>query len=379
MVADSSVAVGDIDLLDDGEHDRVVAEWNDTEHEVPADITLVDLFDRQVALTPDATALVFEGERLTYAEFDARVNRLARHLVSLGVGPDTLVGLAIARSLDLFVGMYAIVKAGAGYVPIDPTQPADRNDYIVATAAPIRVLSTVRDHVEFPDVDTIDIDTLDTSNLSSEPLRDNDRRAPLRSRNLAYVIFTSGSTGRPKGVGVSHDAIVNRLLWMQGEYALTPRDVVLQKTPSTFDVSVWEFFWALQVGASVVIAVPDGHRDPIYLLDVIARERVSVVHFVPSMMSVFTPEALRRPDAGASLRTVFASGEALAPATAHSLRRALPQVSVHNLYGPTEAAVDVTYHAVSDADTAVVPIGSPVWNTDVRVLDSSLRPVPVGG
>ncbi|WP_255182507.1 non-ribosomal peptide synthase/polyketide synthase [Rhodococcus sp. 06-1460-1B] len=378
VVSDSSVAVGDIDLLDDGEHDRVVAEWNDTEHEVPADITLVDLFDRQVALTPDATALVFEDERLTYAEFDARVNRLARHLVSLGVGPDTLVGLAIARSLDLFVGMYAIVKAGAGYVPIDPTQPADRNDYIVATAAPIRVLSTVRDHVEFPDVDTIDIDTLDTSSLSSEPLRDNDRRAPLRSRNLAYVIFTSGSTGRPKGVGVSHDAIVNRLLWMQGEYALTPRDVVLQKTPSTFDVSVWEFFWALQVGASVVIAVPDGHRDPIYLLDVIARERVSVVHFVPSMMSVFVPEVERRRSAGASLRLMFASGEALPPTTARALRRAVASVELHNLYGPTEAAVDVTYHAVTDSDSDVMPIGAPVWNTAVYVLDSRLHPTPVG-
>ncbi|WP_256980998.1 MULTISPECIES: non-ribosomal peptide synthase/polyketide synthase [unclassified Rhodococcus (in: high G+C Gram-positive bacteria)] len=378
VVADPSLSVGDIDLLDDGERDRVVTAWNRTEHEVPDQVTLVDLFDRQVAVTPDAQALVFEGERLTYAEFAGRANRLARLLVSVGVGPDSLVGLAIGRSLDLFVGMYAIVKAGAGYVPIDPSQPADRNEYIVATAAPVRVLSTTRDHVEFAGVETVDIDTVDVSGLSPLPLSDAERTAPLRASNLAYVIFTSGSTGRPKGVGVSHEAIVNRLLWMQHEYGLSAGDVVLQKTPSTFDVSVWEFFWALQNGASVAIAVPDGHRDALYLLDVIAREHVSVVHFVPSMMSVFVPEVERRRASGASLRLVFASGEALAPTTARALRRAIAGVELHNLYGPTEAAVDVTYHAVTDEDSEVMPIGAPVWNTSVYVLDSRLNPTPVG-
>ncbi|OZE93715.1 non-ribosomal peptide synthetase [Rhodococcus sp. 15-2388-1-1a] len=378
VTAAPAVAVGEIDLLDSVEQKSVLAFGSGQAHEIPGGTTLVDRFDARVEQTPDAQALVFEDVRLTYAELDARANRLARYLMSVGVGTDSTVGLAVGRSIELLVGMYAIVKAGAAYVPIDPAQPAERNEYIVSTAAPVRVLSSTRDHVEFPSVETVDIDTVDVSEYSSAPVTDAERTAPLRAENLAYVIFTSGSTGRPKGVGVSHAAIVNRLSWMQHEYPLGPQDVVLQKTPATFDVSVWEFFWAFQIGASVVVAVPEGHRDPSYLLDVIAREQVSVVHFVPSMMSVFAPEALRRPDAGASLRTVFASGEALAPATAHSLRRALPQVSVHNLYGPTEAAVDVTYHAVTDADTAVVPIGSPVWNTDVYVLDSSLRPVPVG-
>ncbi|OZF40216.1 non-ribosomal peptide synthetase [Rhodococcus sp. 14-2483-1-2] len=378
VTAAPAVAVGEIDLLDSVEQKSVLAFGSGQAHEIPGGTTLVDRFDARVEQTPDAQALVFEDDRLTYAELDARANRLARYLMSVGVGTDSTVGLAVGRSIELLVGMYAIVKAGAAYVPIDPAQPAERNEYIVSTAAPVRVLSSTRDHVEFPGVETVDIDTVDVSEFSSAPVTDAERTAPLRGENLAYVIFTSGSTGRPKGVGVSHAAIVNRLSWMQHEYPLGPQDVVLQKTPATFDVSVWEFFWAFQIGASVVVAVPEGHRDPSYLLDVIAREQVSVVHFVPSMMSVFAPEALRRPDAGASLRTVFASGEALAPATAHSLRRALPQVSVHNLYGPTEAAVDVTYHAVTDADTAVVPIGSPVWNTAVYVLDSSLRPVPVG-
>ncbi|OZE38564.1 hypothetical protein CH256_06700 [Rhodococcus sp. 05-2254-6] len=378
ITAAPAAAVGDIDLLDSVERNSVLEFGSGPAHEIPGGTTLVGQFDARVEQTPDAQALVFEDVRLTYAELDARANRLARYLLSVGVGTDSTVGLAVGRSIELLVGMYAIVKAGAAYVPIDPSQPSERNEYIVSTASPVRVLSSTRDHVEFPGVETVDIDTVDVSEFSSAPVTDAERTAPLRAENLAYVIFTSGSTGRPKGVGVSHAAIVNRLLWMQHEYPLGPQDVVLQKTPATFDVSVWEFFWAFQVGASVVVAVPEGHRDPSYLLDVIAREHVSVVHFVPSMMSVFAPEAQRRPEAGESLRTVFASGEALAPATAHSLRRALPQVSVHNLYGPTEAAVDVTYHAVSDADTAVVSIGSPVWNTAVRVLDSSLRPVPVG-
>ncbi|WP_036544394.1 AMP-binding protein, partial [Nocardia rhamnosiphila] len=173
---------------------------------------------------------------------------------------------------------------------------------------------------------------------------DADRRAPLRPSNTAYVIFTSGSTGRPKGVAVSHAAIVNRLVWMQSEYGLTASDVVLQKTPSTFDVSVWEFFWPLQVGARLVVAKPDGHRDPEYLAEVI---------------------------------DVFSSGEALAPKPAHRLRE-LTGTAVHNLYGPTEAAVDVTFHEVTDADAVSVPIGAPVFNTRVYVLDGRLRPVPVG-
>ncbi|MEZ5153503.1 AMP-binding protein [Rhodococcus zopfii] len=190
------------------------------------------------------------------------------------------------------------------------------------------------------------------------------------------MIFTSGSTGRPKGVSVSHAAIVNRLVWMQAEYGLSSADVVLQKTPFTFDVSVWELFWPLQVGARLVVARPDGHRDPGYLVRAIVEYGVSVVHFVPSMLSVFVAEP-SVVDAR-SLRLVFASGEALPGSVALRLRELLPSVRVHNLYGPTEAAVDVTFHEVSDADRVSVPIGVPVWNTQVFVLDARLAPVPVG-
>ncbi|OWY83199.1 non-ribosomal peptide synthetase [Rhodococcus sp. BUPNP1] len=376
VVREPEVVVGDIDLLDAGERLAVLESWNDTAHELePA--TLVDLFDARVATDPDAVAVAFEGEQLTYADFDARVNRLARHLVSQGVGPESTVGLAVRRSLDLLVGMYAIVKAGGAYVPLDPDQPADRNAYILDTAAPVAVLTTTRDAFESTAaVRTIEIDTLDVSDLPSGPITDADRIATLTPTNTAYVIFTSGSTGRPKGVAVPHGAIVNRLLWMQDEYGLGRDDVVLQKTPFTFDVSVWEFFWPLQIGARLEIALPDGHRDPAYLARVMADRGVTVAHFVPSMLAVFVAENAAA--SASSLRMVFASGEALPASVAARLRSILPGARLHNLYGPTEAAVDVTYHEVTAADSVSVPIGVPVWNTGVHVLDGRLHPVPVG-
>ncbi|MBF4481066.1 non-ribosomal peptide synthase/polyketide synthase [Rhodococcus rhodochrous] len=378
VVREPEVVVGDIDLLDADERLAVLESWNDTAHELePA--TLVDLFDARVATDPDAVAVAFEGEQLTYADFDARVNRLARHLISQGVGPETAVGLAVRRSFDLLVGMYAIVKAGGAYVPLDPDQPADRNAYILDTAAPVAVLTTTRDAFESPAAArTIEIDTLDVSDLPSGPITDADRIETLTPANTAYVIFTSGSTGRPKGVAVPHGAIVNRLLWMQDEYGLTRDDVVLQKTPFTFDVSVWEFFWPLQIGARLEIALPDGHRDPAYLARVMADRGVTVAHFVPSMLAVFVAENAAASASASSLRMVFASGEALPASVAARLRSILPGARLHNLYGPTEAAVDVTYHEVTAADEVSVPIGVPVWNTGVHVLDGRLHPVPVG-
>ncbi|OYD68941.1 non-ribosomal peptide synthetase [Rhodococcus sp. OK302] len=370
-----STAVGDIEVTNADERRRVLEEWNSTAHGVPA-ATLVELFDRQVAATPDSVALTFEGASLTYAEFDSRVNRLARHLISIGVGPDVLVGLSIRRSIDLLVALYAIVKAGGAYVPIDPDQPTERNEYVLETANPTCVLTTDRDGFRSDGTVVVAVDTIDLSGYSDARVSDGDRHTPLRPDNTAYVIFTSGSTGKPKGVAVTHRAIVNRLVWMQAEYALCGADVVLQKTPFTFDVSVWEFFWPLQVGARLVVAAVDGHREPAYLASVIAEQGVTTAHFVPSMLEVFVAEPAVRE--AVALRQVFASGEALAPNVAQELRQLLPEARLHNLYGPTEAAVDVTFHEVTDADSSSVPIGAPVWNTRVLVLDSRLRPVPVG-
>ncbi|WP_368681119.1 amino acid adenylation domain-containing protein [Rhodococcus opacus] len=368
VVDNPPVSVGDIDLLDADERSALAAA-NATHHPVPAD-TLVSLFAAQAAATPDAVALVFEDRWLTYAEFDKHTDRLARYLIGIGVGPESVVAVGIRRSLDLLVAIYAIVKAGAAYLPIDPDHPAERTAYVLDTAQPVCVLTRADDTTFSTAAPVVNVDTLDLPDEDSAPIS-----TTLTADNTAYVIFTSGSTGRPKGVAVTHGAIVNRLQWMQHEYRLTSDDAVMQKTPVTFDVSVWELFWPLQVGATLVIAAPDGHRDPDYLATLIRRHRITTMHFVPSMLSVFTAEpAAAQCD---SLRLVFCSGEALTPEQV-SRFRAVSRADLHNLYGPTEAAVDVTYWETGAADTVTVPIGSPVWNTQLHVLDSRLHPVPNG-
>ncbi|WP_036528987.1 non-ribosomal peptide synthetase, partial [Nocardia sp. CNY236] len=386
VTADPDVVIGDIDLLAPEERARLLSEVNDTAREVPAQ-TLASLFDAQVAATPEAIALEFADERWTYRELHERVNRIARTLIGAGVGPGTVVALALRRSTELVVGMYAVVQTGAAYLPLDPDQPADRIDYILTTARPEMILYREADGFGLDwqsSVALLSIDGIEQqpgfATTSGAPIVDHERTRPLRPQHPAYVIFTSGSTGRPKGVVVGHAAIVNRLLWMQHEYPIGLDDAVLQKTPATFDVSVWELFWPLQTGASMVVAQPDGHRDPVYLARIIAEKQITTVHFVPSMLSVFVAgletennEELLAP----RLRQVFTSGEALPASTAARLR-ALTGARLHNLYGPTEAAVEVTYHEVTDADTVSVPIGRPVWNTQVFVLDGRLHPVAPG-
>ncbi|MCX5046722.1 amino acid adenylation domain-containing protein, partial [Aldersonia sp. NBC_00410] len=378
MVADPGVAVADVALLDPAERSQILRKWNDT---AVSGVTglLRDDFERQVAASVDAVAVVFEGESLTYGEFATRVNRLARHLVSIGVGPESRVATAMGRGVNLLVGIHAVVAAGAAYVPVDPDHPAERIAYVLETADPVLVLTTTADGFGTAERPVVNVDALDLSGFAAGPITDADRVAPLRADNTAYVIFTSGSTGRPKGVAVTHAAIVNQMRWRQAQYRLDESDVLLWKTPVTFDVSVWEMFWALGEGARLVVAVPDGHRDPGYLADVIEAQSVTTVHFVPSMLAVFAQSVADRPGAMrrfGSLRRVFSGGEALGTALAQRMRAF--GVAVHNLYGPAEAAVDVTYHQVTEVDIVAVPIGAPLWNTGVFVLDGRLRPVPVG-
>ncbi|MGW5289891.1 amino acid adenylation domain-containing protein [Rhodococcus pyridinivorans] len=373
---DSSARVGDIDILDSAERRIVLEEWNDTAREPEAAATLVDLFDAQVSRTPDAVAVVSGGTELTYAQFDARVNRLARHLISIGVGPETPVALAMRRSVDLLVGMYAIVKAGGAYVPVDPDQPAERNEYVLDVAEPVVVLTTSDAAFDGGRWPTVVTDTLDLSGHADTPIVDAERRAPLREHAIAYAIFTSGSTGRPKGVAVEHRSVVNQVRWVADRFGLSSDDVVLLKTPFTFDVSVWELFGTLASGARMVIAEPDGHRDPRYLASVIDEHAVTLVSFVPSMLDVFVEQLPA--GAGASLRAVQVAGEAFPPQTVARLRAALPNAAVHNLYGPTEFTVHATECVVPEHVGAVVPMGTPVWNSRAYVLDHRLRPVAPG-
>ncbi len=331
-----------------------LAAWNRTAVEYP-DVCLHELIEAQVERTPEAVAVVFEGKTLTYRELDERASALARQL------PASLVGIRAERSLEMVVGLVAILKAGGAYVPLDPAYPAERLAFMLEDAA-VPVLLT-QEHLE----GTKDIkDTKDGKDGKDE-------RDPGRA---AYAIFTSGSTGRPKGTVNSHRGIVNRLLWMQAEYGLTAEDRVLQKTPFSFDVSVWEFFWPLIVGARLVVARPGGHQDPAYLVETIERAGITTLHFVPSMLQVFVEQP--GVERCTSLRRVMASGEALPADLAKRFFARLPEgVELHNLYGPTEAAVDVTYHACRPGEERV-PIGRPVANTRIHILDREGQEVPVG-
>ncbi|OLR93667.1 non-ribosomal peptide synthetase [Actinokineospora bangkokensis] len=374
LVAHPDATPAQIDVLGDDERHLVLRGFNDTAADLP-DTTLTALLAAAAARTPHAEALVFEDRSLTHAEFDAEANRLARLLVERGAGPGRLVAVAVPRSVELVVALHAVLRAGAAYLPIDPDYPADRIGFLLEDGAPALLLTTPELDPTLPgDVPRLLL-PVDTSAHSPAPLTDADRTTPLLPEHPAYAIFTSGSTGRPKGVLVPHRGIVNRLLWTQHAYGLRTDDRVLQKTPSGFDVSVWEFFWSFLAGSALVVARPEGHRDPGYLAELIDRQRVTTVHFVPSMLQAFAAEA--DPARCTSLRRVLCSGEALPGelATRFSSEFAVP---VHNLYGPTEASVDVTSWAVTPEDGTSVPIGRPVWNTATYVLDPALRPVPPG-
>ncbi|WP_338855634.1 amino acid adenylation domain-containing protein [Gordonia hongkongensis] len=331
-----------------------------------------------VATRSDVPAIVFGSRRVSYAEFGARVDSLARHLISIGVGPDVAVAVAIPRSVELLVAIHGVVAAGGHYVPLDVDAPSDRTRYMLDTADARLVLVAAESAVALPtDVTALVVDTTVEVDPATAPVTDGERLAPLQSADAAYTLFTSGSTGRPKGVTVSHAAIVNRLEWMRDWYAIKDSDVFVQKTPVTFDVSVWELFLPFAVGATLVVAEPDRHGDPRYLAELITAEKVSVIHFVPSMLSVFLDVLGDRVGELSSLRLTFTSGEALTAPVAQALVAALPGNEVHNLYGPTEAAVDVTAHQVRAGETSV-PIGVPVPSTTTLVLDSRLQLVPSG-
>ncbi|MGV9668847.1 amino acid adenylation domain-containing protein, partial [Nocardia niigatensis] len=374
-------AVGDFDLLAVDERQRVLADWNATTVDIAAGqpraatTTLVSLFETQALRTPGEVALVQDGERLTYAEFSARVHRLARRLIAEGVGPESLVALHIRRSLDFVTAVYAVLAAGGAYVPLDPDQPAERIAHVLDTANPVRVLTTSRDAFDAGAHPVLEVDTAILAGYADHPVIDVERRAPLRPENTAYVIFTSGSTGRPKGVAVPHAAAVNQIRWITAEYGLDGDDIVLFKTPATFDVSVWELFGPLATGGRMVVATPDGHRDPLYLADVIAAERVTLTSFVPSMLRAFSAAA--DPTLLGSLRALLVAGEAFTSDAVDAFR-AISPAALHNLYGPTEFTVHATYAPVAADVSGAVPIGGPVWNSRAYVLDSRLHPVAPG-
>jgi amino acid adenylation domain-containing protein len=373
--------------LGEGERHQVLVAWNDTVVAYRGDACLHRLIEAQAARTPGAVAVACAGHELTYRDLDARAGRLAGHLRRLGVGPESLVGVAAERSLEMVVALLATLKAGGAYVPLDPDYPRERLQFMLADAgvevllaqAPLAAaLPPHRARVVLLDAeDSWEDCGPDGRGLGGRAQPTGSAAGAHHPDHPAYAIYTSGSTGRPKGVLVTHRGIVNRLLWMQDAYGLDADDRVLQKTPFGFDVSVWEFFWPLLAGARLVVAPPGAHQDAAWLARILAEEGITTVHFVPSMLRLF----LEGKDLAASCRTlrrVIASGEAL-PLDLMEQALALLGAPLHNLYGPTEAAIDVSFHACARGDRRrAVPIGRPIANVALHVLDRHGEPVPPG-
>ncbi|GAB08434.1 putative non-ribosomal peptide synthetase [Gordonia araii NBRC 100433] len=389
--------VGDAVLLAPAQRDAVLTADRGARIDVP-DWTLADAVAAQIAATPDAIALSHRDRDVTYREFGARVATLARELIGAGVGPDVAVAVCIPRSVEMMVAIHAVVAAGGQYVPIDVDTPAERFDYMVETAGARVVLISA--HEQRPAAlgtadDAVRILPVDAEAPVDErvaPVTDTERLAPLRTDHAVYTIFTSGSTGRPKGVTLPHDAVVNRLHWGLHQLPITGAgsaasgpnhhesdDLVVLKTPYTFDCSAAEIFAPLMNGTPLLVADADGHLDPVYMAELMAQRGVTMAHFVPSMLAVFLELAgesrLARLD---RLRIISTTGEALPPSVAAQVRAALPHVTLYNLYGPTEAAIEITYAEIGDDIGHTVPIGVPVWNSSAHVLDPRLHPVPDG-
>lgn len=373
-----SLCCGDAGMLLPTEHERL-AKINDTTVEIPF-TTLSALVTQQADKTPDAPALADARYQFSYREMRQQVVALASLLRERGVRPGDSVAVALPRSVFLTLALHGIVEAGAAWLPLDTGYPEDRLRMMLEDAKPKLLIATEEQLARFSDIPGLESLCYD----SPLPAEDAAPLALSQPNHTAYIIFTSGSTGRPKGVMVGQTAIVNRLLWMQNHYPLTADDVVVQKTPCSFDVSVWEFFWPFIAGAKLVMAEPEAHRDPLEMQQFFARYGVTTTHFVPSMLAAFvaslTPETAR--ESCASLKRVFCSGEAL-PADLCREWEQLTHAPLHNLYGPTEAAVDVSWYPAWGEDLAAVtgnsvPIGYPVWNTGLRILDAMMRPVPFG-
>lgn len=374
MVRDPKQCVSALSLLTATERNELLFDWNDTARFIPWQC-IHELFAEQAARTPKAVALEYEEQELSYAELNRRANQLAHYLRKQRVGPEVRVGICLDRSLEMVVGLLGILKAGGAYLPLDPAYPPERLAYVLQDAQ-VPVLLTqeqLRSQVAHYSGKVVALDE-QWAAISRE---DDANPANLTTLdNLVYVIYTSGSTGQPKGAMNVHEGLCNRLLWMQRQYGLDASDRVLQKTAFTFDVSVWEFFWPLLVGARLVMARPGGHQDPEYLSATIQGSRITTIHFVPSMLSIWLESEWA--ERCTTLKRVICSGEALSLELQKKFHKKL-RAELHNLYGPTEASIDVTFWPCSNNEIRpFVPIGGPIANTQVYVFDKEMQPVPMG-
>ncbi|MFN6568745.1 amino acid adenylation domain-containing protein, partial [Dendronalium sp. ChiSLP03b] len=362
-------------LLTQVEQQQLLVEWNNNQANYPRDKCIHQLFEEQVQRTPHAVAVVYEDEQLTYDELNCRANQLANYLQTLGVKPDTLVGICVERSLEMVVVLLGILKAGGAYVPLDPEYPSERLSFMLEDAQ-VAVLLTQQRLLEKLPQHQAQVVCLDTDWQSISALSQDNATTSVQADNLAYVIYTSGSTGQPKGVMLTHRNLCNHMSWMQRTFPLTEQDKVLQKTSFSFDASVWEFYAPLLVGGQLLLAKPGGHADPVYLLNLIAQQQVTTVQFVPSLLQILVEQGGL--ENCHSLKHIFCGGEALAVALQEKVLSSL-NVNLHNLYGPTEACIDTIFWTCQlGIEQQSVPIGRPIANTQVYILDEYLQPVPIG-
>jgi amino acid adenylation domain-containing protein len=368
-----NVRVSELDVLTLDERQQLRA-WNDTEWDFGQETIVPAMLESSMSASQSAVALEFGTRTITYAELNSLSDAIAESLMSRGAGAETVVGICAERSIEMVAALLGILKSGAAYLPLDPDLPADRLLYMIRQAGAISVLCAKQflEKISGSNVPVLALEAALQASLGA-PVQ---RRNCLRRGNLAYVIFTSGSTGLPKAAMNTHRGISNRLLWMQKEHPLSSDDVVLQKTPFGFDVSVWEFLWPLMAGARLVIADPHGHRDPVCLARLIQAKAVTTVHFVPSMLEQFLacPEAVKCQ----SLKRVICSGEQLPPGLVKRFFQ-LFRAELHNLYGPTEASVEVTAaQFYPEGNNKTVPIGRPIANTQIHILRPDFTAAPIG-
>ena len=362
-------AVGDLALLQAAEHTEQ-RNWSEAPC-APAQRLVPEQLNQH---SDERTALVWQDASLTFAQLHTQANRLAHYLRDKGVGPDVCVAIAAERSPQLLIGLLAILKAGGAYVPLDPDYPADRLAYMLADSGVQLLLTQTPLLQQLPVAEGVSVIAMDSLKLDSWPTQ-----APglhLNADNLAYVIYTSGSTGQPKGVGNTHGALAERLQWMQATYQLDESDVLMQKAPISFDVSVWECFWPLISGCRLVLAGPGEHRDPHRIAQLVQEHGVTTLHFVPPLLQLFVDEPLAAECT--SLRRVFSGGEALPAELRNRLLTQLPAVQLHNRYGPTETAINVTHWHCQRTDGERSPIGRPLGNVLCRVLDEQFNLLPAG-
>ena len=394
VIKNKKIAFKDIEIVTIEEKNKILYEFNDTKKEYPKEKRLYDYLEQQAIQTPDKIALRFEGNSITYKEFNEKVNSLANYLMSQKklndldknkdeIKNNEIIAIMLERSFDMLIGIYAIQKVGCAYMPIDPHFPKDRIEFMLEDSETSFVLTHNKWNNIIEDnssnIEIVNLDEFKFDNYSKENLN-----LDVSSEDVAYVIYTSGSTGKPKGAQIQHHSVSNRIKWMHEKYPLNADDVILQKTPYTFDVSVWELFWWSMYGGSLQILIPEGHKDPKEIIDAVEKGKVTHMHFVPSMLNAFLEyldNNKQLVDKLKTLKYVFASGEALQSEHVKKFYTLLGdnKTTLHNLYGPTECTVDVSYYDCPTQDIPdSIPIGRSIDNTQLLILDKACKLLPIG-